>query len=49
MVEIHEELRPVEVIRSEGDFKCDHYKETQVHAEYKRMSPMLPFILYRNG
>jgi hypothetical protein len=49
MVEIHEELRPVEVIRSEGDFKCDHYKETQVHAEYKRRSPMLPSILYRNG
>ncbi len=43
MVEIHEELRPVEVIRSEGDFKCDHYKETQVDAEYKRRRPMLPF------
>ena len=30
MMELPEEMAQVEVIRAEGDFKCDHYKDTQV-------------------
>ena len=30
MMELYEEMKQVEVIRSEGDYKCDHYKEIQV-------------------
>jgi hypothetical protein len=28
----------VEVIRSEGDYKCDHYKETQVSDQWNQLN-----------